>query len=255
MEIGAQLFTLRDFCKNLDDFSETLKKVADIGYKNVQVSGVCAYEPEWLKEQLDKNGLKCVITHIPQDRLIGETEKVIEDHNVFSCDNIGLGMFIFDPEKEGQSYEDFVNTYMPVAKKIKAGNKYFMYHNHDTDFAKMDNKPIIQKLAEDFPADILGFTLDVFWIQMAGGDPAQWIENFSGRVPCIHLKDFCYESDRKSLHMASLGDGNLNFDRIFASAEKAGTQYMLFEQDNCKGADPFECMKKSYDFLRSYGFR
>ena len=38
MEIGAQFFTLRDFCKDLDSFAESLKKVADIGYKNVQIS-------------------------------------------------------------------------------------------------------------------------------------------------------------------------------------------------------------------------
>ena len=39
MDIGAQLFTVRDYCKNLDDFAETLQKVADIGYSTVQVSG------------------------------------------------------------------------------------------------------------------------------------------------------------------------------------------------------------------------
>lgn len=41
MEIGIQFYTLRDYCKNLDDFAESLKKVADIGYKNVQISAVC----------------------------------------------------------------------------------------------------------------------------------------------------------------------------------------------------------------------
>ena len=32
MEIGAQLYTVREFCKTLEDFEETLKKIADIGY-------------------------------------------------------------------------------------------------------------------------------------------------------------------------------------------------------------------------------
>ena len=54
MIIGAQLYTLRDYCKNLDDFSETLKKVADIGYTSVQVSGTCAYEAEWLRDELKR---------------------------------------------------------------------------------------------------------------------------------------------------------------------------------------------------------
>ena len=31
MRIGAQLYTVREYMKNLDDFAETLKKVADIG--------------------------------------------------------------------------------------------------------------------------------------------------------------------------------------------------------------------------------
>ena len=64
MKIAAQLFTVHDFTKNLEDFEKSLKKVADIGYKYVQVSGTCAYEAGWLKEKLDKYGLKCVLTHI-----------------------------------------------------------------------------------------------------------------------------------------------------------------------------------------------
>ena len=63
MRIGAQLYTVRDFCKSLDDFALTLRKLADIGYTTVQVSGTCAFEPDWLKGELDKNGLECVLTH------------------------------------------------------------------------------------------------------------------------------------------------------------------------------------------------
>ena len=99
MEIGAQLFTVRDFCKDTESLSETLKKVADIGYKNVQVSGVCAYEPEWLREQLDKNGLKCVLTHVPLERLRDEAKKVSREHDVLDCTYIGLGYYGFGDEK------------------------------------------------------------------------------------------------------------------------------------------------------------
>ena len=63
MEIGAQLYTVRDYAKTTEDFAETLKKIADIGYRIVQVSGTCGYEPEWLAEQLKATGLKCVLTH------------------------------------------------------------------------------------------------------------------------------------------------------------------------------------------------
>ena len=45
MKIGAQFYTIRDFCKTPEALAESLQKVADIGYTTVQISGTCAYEP------------------------------------------------------------------------------------------------------------------------------------------------------------------------------------------------------------------
>lgn len=249
MEIGAQFYTVRDFCKTLDDFAESLKKVADIGYRNVQISGTCPYDAQWLKEQLDCNGLRCVLTHIPAPRLTGETEQVVRDHEIFGCDHIGLGYYSFDPEK-GETYEKFVETYGPVAKKISSMGKTFMYHNHDGEFRRLeDGRIVMAHLMEDFPASELGFTVDTFWVTAGGSDPAMWLEKLAGRIPCIHLKDFAY-----GRQMAVVGEGNINFDRVFEKAEAGGTKYMLVEQDNCNGEDPFECLRRSYQFLRSRGF-
>ena len=58
MEIGAQFYTLREHCQDLNGLEESLKKVAAIGYKTVQLSGVCAYEPAWIKEKLEENRKK-----------------------------------------------------------------------------------------------------------------------------------------------------------------------------------------------------
>ena len=249
MEIGAQFYTVRDFCTNLDDFAETLKKIADIGYKNVQISGVCEYSPEWLDTQLKQNGLKCVVTHIPTNRLIGEPQKVAQEHDIFGCDYIGLGWHGFDENKASDDLKTFFDTYIPVAKAIKEQGKTFMYHNHDREFIKINNKPILQLMAENVDADLMGFIPDTFWIQAGGGDPAYWIKQLSGRVPCIHLKDYSF--GRK---MAVIGEGNINFDSVFTAAEKAGTKYMLVEQDDCNGEDPFACLKRSYEYLKSRGF-
>ena len=249
MKIGAQLYTVRNFCSNLEDFAETLARVADIGYTTVQVSGTCKYPADWLKEQLDKNGLTCVLTHIPPAELNGETERVARDHDIFGCDYIGLGYYPFQEEKPEEGYDHFVETYLPVAKKIAGLGKYMMYHNHDHEFQKRGNKIILEHLMEAFPEDCLGFTLDTFWVQAGGGDPAQWIERLSGRVPCIHLKDYSY--GRK---MAVIGEGNINFDRVFEKAEAAGTRYMLVEQDDCNGEDPFACLRRSYHNLHTLGF-
>ena len=257
MQIGAQFYTVRNQCQTLDDFALTLRKVADIGYKTVQISGTCPYEAQWLREQLDKNGLQCVLTHIPVPRLVEETAQVIADHHVFGCENIGLGWFAFNEDKDEESYAHFMEVFPRVAQDIRAGGRYFMYHNHDQEFKRApgggspagSSQIILEKLAQDIPADIMGFTLDTFWVQAGGGDPAQWVKNLAGRVPVIHLKDYAY--GRK---MAVVGEGNINFDRVFTEAEKAGTKFMLVEQDDCNGEDPIECLRRSYEYLKACGF-
>ena len=250
MQIGAQMYTTRESCQTLEGFAQTLTRIADIGYKTVQVSGTCAFEAEWLKEQLKRTGLQCVLTHTPPPQLLGDIGKVIENHNIINCDYIGLGFWAFDPERD-MSYEKFIDTYVPVARAIHDGGKYFMYHNHDGEFRKLsDNRVVLEHLMEEIPAEIMGFTVDTFWVQAGGGDPAQWLEKLSGRIPCIHLKDFAY-----GRQMAVVGEGNINFDRVFEKAEAGGTKYMLVEQDDCHGEDPIECLRRSYLYLKACGFQ
>lgn len=249
MKIGAQFYTVREQCKTLEDFALTLRRVADIGYKTVQISGTCPYPAQWLREQLDKNGLTCVLTHIPVPRLVGETAQVIAEHRVFDCPLIGLGWYAFDESREDATYAHFMNTFVPVAEEIRAGGRYFMYHNHDQEFKRLGDRIVLEKLAQDIPAELMGFTLDTFWVQAGGGDPAQWIGKLAGRVPAIHLKDYAY-----GRRMAVVGEGNINFDRVFTEAEKAGTKYLLVEQDDCNGEDPIECLRRSYAYLKACGF-
>jgi len=247
MRIGAQLYTVREHCKTLEDFALSLKKVADIGYTTVQVSGTCAFDPAWLKAELDKNGLECVLTHTAPARLKEDAVQVARDHDIFGCRYVGLGSY---PFRDEGTPETFYAEYHPIASALRENGKYFMYHNHDGEFRKVNGKTIMHHIAEMFPADELGFTVDTFWMQAGGADPAMWIEHLGGRVPCIHLKDFAY--GRK---MAPVGEGNINFNRVFQKAEIAGTQFMLVEQDDCNGEDPFDCLRRSYDFLSSHGFK
>lgn len=247
MQIGAQLYTIREFCQTPEALALSMKKVADLGYKNIQVSGTCAFDPQWLKEQLDSNGLKCVLTHTAQKRIVNETETVADEHDVFRCKFVGLGWYDFAAGDE--AYQNFLKTFLPAAKKLNGRGKYFMYHNHAHEFKRLKDNLIIEKLFKDIPAELMGFTLDTYWIQHAGGDPAQWIEKFAGRIPCVHLKDYTF--DQK---MAVLGEGNINFDRVFEKAAAGGTEYLLVEQDDCYGEDPFECLRRSYEYLKSNGF-
>lgn len=246
MKIGAQLYTLRDRCKTPEELANTLKRVAQIGYQYVQVSGVCEYDPAWLKKTLDENGLTCVLTHIPLDRLKADPVQVAADHDVLDCPCVGLGYYDFNIKTPA----DFIEELTPVAEALAENGKYFMFHNHAFEFKKdEDDEYYLARLAQHFPAEAMGFIFDTYWASKAGEDPAAWIRRFTGRLRCIHLKDIT--DDEK---MAVVGEGNIDFDAVFAAAEEAGVKYMLVEQDDCYGEDPFDCLARSYQYLKSKGF-
>ena len=80
--IGAQYYTIRDFCQTLDDFEKSCEKVSKIGYKTVQLSAIGDFEPNDIKTILDKNNLKAVCTHRPADNYLNNIEKEIEFHKI-----------------------------------------------------------------------------------------------------------------------------------------------------------------------------
>ena len=252
MELGAQFYTLRDFCKTPEGLAESLKRVAEIGYRTVQISGTCAYEAQWLDEQLRANGLRCVITHFAPDRIRDDTDGTVAFHRVFGCRYIGIGCIPGGLEQQ-EDYDRFLAQFRPAGARIAQLGGRMMYHNHQREFMKSDDGRLyLERMAEDFLPQELGFTLDTYWVQYGGGDSAQWLERLRGRVPCIHLKDMACAAGQP--RMAPVGEGNINFDRVFQAAEKAGTEYMLVEQDDCCGEDPFGCLRRSYEFLASRGF-
>ena len=89
--IGAQLFTLRTFMQNECDIRRSLKKVAEIGYKTVQISAIGPIDPHVLRDICDENGLKIVLTHNPEARILGDTDALIKEHDILGCDYIGIG--------------------------------------------------------------------------------------------------------------------------------------------------------------------
>ena len=252
MEIGAQLYTVRDHCKTPEDFARTLCRIADIGYPTVQVSGTCAYDPAWLRDRLRETGLRCVLTHTSPDRIRDHTQEVMADHAVFGCRHIGIGCAPNCLQNGEKDYTVLCGIIDAAAKPFADNGCRLMYHNHALEFARCeDGRTWFDRLLADYGADLLGFTLDTFWLQAAGLDVADFIRVLSGRIPCVHLKD---TGVRGNDHiMAPVGSGNMNFDKIIAACADAGTEYLLVEQDDCNGEDPFACLEKSYQFLKSRG--
>ena len=184
MKIGAQLYTVREYTKDLKSLAETLKKVADIGYDSVQLSATCAFEAEWMAEQLKKNGLVCAVTHSDPNRILREPDKVAKEHKIFGCEYIGIGCAPNSFKNGYEDYLDFKEKFTEAARNLRTCGVTFAYHNHHMEFTRIvgenNERTIFEIMAEDFGDDIT-FILDTYWVQYAGADPAEYIEALTGR--------------------------------------------------------------------------
>ena len=253
MQIGAQLYTVYNHTTTLEDFSNTLKKVADIGYKAVQVSGTCPFEPQWLRDELLKNDLKCVLTHVsPMSLIEGNVEKIVADHAVFGCRNIGIGGMQPKGANPIERYQIFRGKFIPIAMKMRDLGVKLHFHNHDQEFRGcFAERSVLDRILEDFPEDSIDFTLDLGWAAWADVDVIALIKKLNGRLSRIHLKDYLDEIpkgiDEKEVYLRPIYEGKLDYDAYIKALAEAGCEYMLVEQDNCYGEDEFECLRRSYE--------
>ncbi len=251
--VGAQMFTLRNFTKTIPQIQDTLKKVGEIGYTAVQLSALGPVDPKDLARVVSKSGLRVAATHVGWNRFQKELDQVIEEHRMLGCTHPAVGGL------PGEYFSlagltKFVQELAPVADRLAKAGMDFSYHNHNHELAKFGDKTWLETLLSMTSAAQLKAEIDTYWIQAGGGDPAAWIRRCAGRIPLLHVKDMAIMPDRQ-VRMAEVGHGNLNWPEILKAAEESGVEYLLVEQDDCYGRDPFESLAMSYAFLKSMGYR
>lgn len=253
MLLGAQSYTVRDYTQTERDFAESMKRISAIGYKTVQLSATGAFPAEFSRRVCDENGLKIVLTHTNPEKILSDTESVIRDHDIMGCRYVGIGMM--PPKYQTDEWIDrFAKDFITPAKRLRDAGKRLMYHNHNLEWTRLkDGRRIIDVLLDAFPEDLLGFTLDTYWVQAAGADIFDWIRILQDRIPCVHLKDMAVRGFEQ--RMAVVGEGNMNFPRILETLKQLKkTEYILVEQDNCYGESPFDCLQRSYKNITEMGF-
>ena len=249
--LGAQLYTVRQFTQTPGDVAQTLKKIADIGYTAVQLSGFGSVSAQEVALMVEDNGLTVASTHTDWGRFLNELDEVIAEHTLWRCPHPAIGglpgeYFSLD------GLSRFLDELGPIAERLAAEGMDFSYHNHNHELARYGKRTWLDLLYDRADPRMLKAEIDTYWIQAGGGDPAQWIRRCAGREPLLHLKDMAVTPQRE-VRMAEIGEGNLNWPAILQAAAEGGVEWYFVEQDHCYERDPFESLAISYRNLREMG--
>ncbi|GAB3806019.1 sugar phosphate isomerase/epimerase [Spirosoma humi] len=116
-----------------------------------------------------------------------------------------------------------------AAKKAGIG---FAYHNHATEFDPVEGgKTPYELILSQTDKELVKMELDLAWATKAGKDPVALFNEQPGRFPLWHIKDI--KDDKKTI--TEVGNGMVDFKRIFSAAKVAGLKYFFVEQDMAPG--------------------
>jgi sugar phosphate isomerase/epimerase len=245
IKTGLILYTLRN--EMMKDPGGTLKAVAETGYNWIEAASYSNglfynQKPAAFRKTAESYGLEWISSHNSIDYV--NMNKTIADAAEAGLKYLIMPSLprIWNRSLDGfKEASDFFNL---AGAKCKSAGMKFGFHNHTTEFKKIDNQIPYDLLLSRTDPDLVTFELDLCWITAAGQSPVSYINRYPGRFELFHVKDM--SADKKD---ATLGEGIIDFKPIFALAGKAGLKYYFVEQDNCKTHSPFESIRISRNFL------
>lgn len=239
-KIGLQLYTLRaDLAKDLEG---TLKKVAAIGYKEVELFGYndgkfFGKTPKEFKAILGGLGLAPVSGHYgagvqnktTKGTLSNDWQRAVDDAAELGQKYVNCAYLTDEERKSIEDYKKYVDLFNKSGEVAKKAGLQFGYHNHDFEFKKLDGQLPYDLIASTDPK-LVKLELDLYWIVKAGLDPVDLFKKYPGRFPLWHVKDM----DKTDKSFAEVGTGSIDFKKIFDHRKLAGLTHFFVEQDVAK---------------------
>lgn len=238
--IGIQLYTLRRLMQQ--DVERTLATVAEIGYREVEFAGYFDHPPGRIRALLGAHGLRAPAAHVGFPELDDGWDRILD-----TAAEIGhryvVTPWIPEAQRTTDGYQRAAELFNRAGAAAAARGLTFAYHNHDFEFVPLRDQLPFDILLDETDPSLVPFEMDLFWITKGGYDPLDYFARYPGRFPLVHVKDM-----RADGAMVDVGQGRIDFTRIFARAEQAGIRHYFVEHDN--PTDPLESARRSHVYLR-----
>lgn len=218
--VGLQLYTLRK--PFAEDPVGTLERIKASGYDEVEFAAPIETDFAPLAARMSEIELDCPSVHVGLADITGQPGRVLEVARTLGARFVVLPYV--DPN--GADWHAIVAQAQTFARQAADEGFRFCYHHHHFEFDNSRGfRPFDVLVGESDPA-LLFFELDVYWLKTGGQDPREMIEQLSGRVKLLHLKDAAPDGN-----MTDVGAGTLDFPALVAAGRAAGVEHFFVEHD------------------------
>jgi sugar phosphate isomerase/epimerase len=248
LPIGCQTWPVRKMVEK--DFPGTIQKLAQVGFQTIELcspvgyadsgfAGLAKYKGTELRKILSDAGVSCISSHFSMQELRDN-----QSGRIAWASDVGLKQMIV-PSLDGpkkptmDDVKRAADEYNKMGENAaKAGIQQGL-HNEDFELSTVDGKRTYDVLFDLLDPKLVKFQFQVSTVS-SGYDAADYFRKYPGRFMSMHVQGW----SAKTRKIVPVGEGTLDWKRIFTAAKAGGVQNYFVEME-------LEMMQASVPFLRS----
>lgn len=248
-EFGYQLSSVAPYLTTEAQIRDSLRKIAEIGYRTVQLQGVPdAVDDNVIQSALSDAALDCVALQVDYPDGFGEDpERAVRRALACGCRYLTVAVIPWDVDSV-EKLNAFAVRLNHIYEIVKKAGLIFAFHPIGPDFRLMDGVPVYERLMRQMPAD-MQLTFCVHSVLGSTVTYEEVLERYKGRVDLVHFKDSVV-LDNGGTQLVPLGEGQLDWKPVARACEAAGVKWIFAEQERW-ARDAFDCAKASFAYLIS----
>jgi sugar phosphate isomerase/epimerase len=239
-KISIQLYTLRNLFEA--DLEGTMSALADIGYRKVEMAGTYGRSAAEFRRILDANHIRATSSHVGIDGI--DLDQAIADARTLGNRRVVHPYSNYPTIAE---WRDFTARLEAAGKVFRRAGIPLGYHNHNHEFIAIDGVKPYDVITRGTSRRDVYLEMDLYWVVTGEQDPVKVFFQNAGRVKQFHVKD-----RKPDGGFADLGEGTIDFPRIFRATHPLEVDEYIVEND--QPVDALKCADTGFRYLNNIRF-